>query len=186
MNKVEGETDRMKEIVKNFLDFSKPKDPHLRKTDINLTIQKAFKLMQNMLYISNIETEFDLNETLPKIYIDENQIQQVLVNLITNAVQAMTKNGKLYIASKLDKNENYIEITITDTGKGIPAEWIPHIFDPFFSTKGEGGTGLGLSVSYGIIQNHKGDITVKSKVGEGTTFTIRLPINNRGEDEIDG
>jgi signal transduction histidine kinase len=185
MNKVEGETDRMKEIVKNFLDFSKPKDPHLRKTDINLTIQKAFKLMQNMLYISNIETEFDLNETLPKIYIDENQIQQVLVNLITNAVQAMTKNGKLYIASKLDKNENYIEITITDTGKGIPAEWIPHIFDPFFSTKGEGGTGLGLSVSYGIIKNHKGDITVKSKVGEGTTFTIRLPIN-RGEDEIDG
>lgn len=186
MNKIEGETNRMKEIVKNFLDFSKPKEPHLKQTDINLVIQKAFKLMQNMLYISNIDTTFDLDTTLPKISIDENQIQQVLVNLITNAVQAMTKNGKLYITSKLDKSKNYVEITLTDTGKGIPPEWLPHIFDPFFTTKGEGGTGLGLSVSHGIIKNHRGDITVKSKVGEGTTFTIRLPINNTGKDKTDG
>ena len=186
MSKVEGETDRMKEIVKNFLDFSKPKEPNLKLTNINLVIERAFKLMQNMIYISNIETKFDLDDTLPKISIDENQIQQVLVNLITNAIQSMTKNGKLSVSSNLDKNKNYIEINITDTGKGIPPEWLPHIFDPFFSTKGEGGTGLGLSVSHGIIKNHKGDITVKSKVGEGTAFIIRLPVYNGGGDKIDG
>ncbi|MGC8736322.1 MAG: ATP-binding protein [Dissulfurimicrobium sp.] len=186
MNKVESETDRMKEIVKNFLDFSKPKEPHLKQTDINLVIQKAYKLMQNMLYISNIDTQLELDESLPKIFIDENQIQQVLVNLITNAAQAMTKNGKLHIKSSLDKNKNYIEIYITDTGKGIPPELLPHIFDPFFTTKGEGGTGLGLSVSYGIIKNHKGDISVESKVGKGTTFTIRLPIYNGEEDKTNG
>lgn len=186
MNKVEGETDRMKEIVKNFLDFSKPKEPHLKQADINQAIQKAFKLMQNMLYISNIETKLELDETLPKIFIDENQIQQVFVNLITNAVQAMTKNGKLSITSNLDKNKNHIEINIKDTGKGIPAELLPLIFDPFFSTKGKGGTGLGLSVSHGIIKKHGGDITVKSTVGEGTTFTIRLPIYNGEGDKADG
>lgn len=181
MNKVEGETDRMKEIVKNFLDFSKPKEPHLEQADINTVIQKAVKLMQNMLYISNIETQLELNNNLPLSFIDKNQIQQVLVNLITNAVQAMTKNGKLIIASDLDENKKYIKITVTDTGKGIPPELLQHIFDPFFSTKGEGGTGLGLSVSHGIIKNHHGDITVESEVGKGTTFTIRLPIYNKIE-----
>lgn len=181
MSKVEAETDRMKEIVKNFLDFSKPKKPQLEQIDINTVIQKAIKLMQNMLYISNIETQLKLNENLPLTFIDRNQIQQVLVNLITNAVQAMTKNGKLIIVSDLDENKKYIKITITDTGKGIPPELLQHIFDPFFSTKGEGGTGLGLSVSHGIIKSHNGDITVKSEVGKGTTFTIRLPIYTKIE-----
>ncbi|MEZ0328767.1 MAG: ATP-binding protein [Dissulfuribacterales bacterium] len=181
MNKVEDETDRMKEIVKNFLDFSKPKEPHLEQIDINTVIQKAVKLTQNMLYVSNIETQLELKNNLPLSFIDKNQIQQVLVNLITNAVQAMTKNGKLIIASDLDESKKYIKITVTDTGKGIPPELLQHIFDPFFSTKGEGGTGLGLSVSYGIIKNHYGDITVESEVGKGTTFTIRLPIYNKIE-----
>jgi signal transduction histidine kinase len=88
----------------------------------------------------------------------------------------MQAGGTLFMATRLGSNGDYVEIKVMDSGKGIPAELLPHIFDPFFSTKGEGGTGLGLFVSYGIIKNHKGDIRVESKVGVGTTFTIELPV----------
>ncbi|MCL5063450.1 MAG: ATP-binding protein [Nitrospiraceae bacterium] len=176
MSKVEGETERMKEIIKNLLDFSRPKEPNLKKADINATIQKTLKLMQNSLDVSNIETKSNLESGLPGVIIDESQIQQVFVNLITNAVQAMPGGGTIFISSRIGKNNGFVEITVADTGKGITPEFLPHIFDPFFSTKGDGGTGLGLSVSYGIIKNHRGDIRVESKVGVGTTFTIELPV----------
>jgi signal transduction histidine kinase len=176
MSKVEGETERMKEIIKNLLDFSRPKEPNLKKADINATIQKTLKLMQNSLDVSNIETKSNLESGLPGVIIDESQIQQVFVNLITNAVQAMPGGGTIFISSRIGKNNGFVEITVADTGKGITPEFLPHIFDPFFSTKGDRGTGLGLSVSYGIIKNHKGDIRVESKVGVGTTFTIELPV----------
>lgn len=176
MSKVEGETERMKEIIKNLLDFSRPKEPNLKKADINAVIQKTIKLMQNSLDVSNIETQSNLKDGLPGVIIDESQIQQVLVNLITNAVQAMSGGGTLFIGSRNGSSNGFVEVTIMDTGKGIPPEFLPHIFDPFFSTKGDGGTGLGLSVSYGIIKKHKGDIRAESKVGVGTTFTIELPV----------
>jgi len=128
-----------------------------------------------MIDVQNIETTVTLAEGLPHLFIDEHQIQQVLVNLVTNAVQAMLPGGRLFIASRPGKVGDSVEISVMDTGKGIPPEFLPHIFDPFFSTKGEGGTGLGLSVSYGIIKHHKGEIRVESKVGVGTTFTIELP-----------
>ncbi|MDA8214842.1 MAG: ATP-binding protein [Nitrospiraceae bacterium] len=176
MNKVEGETERIKEIVRNLLDFSKPKEANLKKTNINEVISKTLNLVQNMIDISNIETRLNLKDGLPPLFIDEHQIQQVLVNLITNAVQAMSGGGVLFIASRDGSSSGFVEVTVMDTGKGIPPEFLPHIFDPFFSTKGVGGTGLGLSVSYGIIKKHKGDIRVESKVGVGTTFTIELPV----------
>lgn len=179
MNKVDEETGRMKEIIKNLLDFSKPKEPNLKDADINTVIQKSFKLVQNMIELSNIDAKLNLEDGLPHVFIDEHQIQQVIVNLITNAVQAMSAGGKLFIASRMGRNRDYVEITVMDTGKGIPPEFLPHIFDPFFTTKREGGTGLGLSVSYGIIKNHNGDIKVESKVGVGTTFTIKLPIAHK-------
>jgi len=175
MNKVDAETERIRKIVKNLLDFSKPKDAHPKEADINVVIHKTLTLVQNMIDVQNIDTIVNLENGLPHLFIDEHQIQQVLVNLVTNAVQAMPAGGKLFIASRLAKQGNSIEITVMDTGKGIPPEFLPHIFDPFFSTKGEGGTGLGLSVSYGIIKNHKGEIRVARKVGVGTTFTIELP-----------
>jgi two-component system NtrC family sensor kinase len=177
MNKVEGETERIQEIVKNLLDFSRQKEANLHEADINAVIAKTMKLVQNMLDISNIRTTLGLDEGLPRIYIDVNQIQQVLVNLITNAVQSMSSGGLLFIGSRLGRKWDSIEITVKDSGKGIAPEFLPHIFDPFFSTKGDSGTGLGLSVSYGIIKNHKGDIRVESKPGVGTTFTIELPVN---------
>ncbi len=176
MNKVEAETERIREIIKNLLDFSKPKEANLTEADINAVVRKTLGLVQNMLDVSNIDTRVNLEEALPKLLIDEHQIQQVLVNLVTNAVQAMPSGGKLFISSRAGANRESVEITVMDSGKGILPEFLPHVFDPFFSTKGEGGTGLGLSVSYGIIRNHKGDIRVESKPGVGTTFTIELPV----------
>ncbi len=175
MNKVESETERIRDIIKNLLDFSKPKEANLKETEVNAVILKTLKLVQNMLDISNIEIKLNLEQNPLHVFIDEHQIQQVLVNLITNAVQAMRAGETIFISSKSVKARGSVLITVMDTGKGIPPEYVPHIFDPFFSTKGEGGTGLGLSVSYGIIKNHKGNIQVESKMGIGTTFTIELP-----------
>jgi two-component system NtrC family sensor kinase len=175
MSKVDAETERIRKIVKNLLDFSKPKDANPREADINAVIQKTLTLVQNMIDVSNVETILNLDQGLPPVFVDVHQIEQVLVNLITNAVQAMSAGGKLYLASRAGHSGESVEITVMDTGKGIAPEFLPHIFDPFFSTKGEGGTGLGLSVSYGIVRNHKGDIRVESKVGVGTTFTVELP-----------
>jgi two-component system NtrC family sensor kinase len=176
MQKVDAETERIRKIVKNLLDFSKPKDANPRESDLNAVIQKTMTLVQNMIDVSNIGTTVKLDSGLPHVFIDEDQIQQVLVNLITNAVQAMSAGGRLFVASRPGKSRRSVEITVMDTGKGIAPEFLPHIFDPFFSTKGDGGTGLGLSVSFGIIKNHHGEIRVESKAGVGTTFTVELPV----------
>ncbi len=176
MDNVEKETERIKEIVKNLIDFSKPKEANLKETDVNKVMQKSLKLMQNMLDISNIKTKIDFVPVLPHVLVDEYQILQVMVNLITNAVQSMQAGSTLFLATRPGSGGDSVEIRVMDTGKGIPREFLPHIFDPFFCTKGEGGTGLGLSVCYGFIKKHKGDIRVESKVGVGTTFTIELPI----------
>ncbi len=184
MSNIDSETERIREIVKNLLDFAKPQKADQRPADINTTVQDSIKLMKNTLDISNIELNVSLSESLPPVFIDRHQILQVLVNLITNAVQVMSQGGALFVGTRIGKEPGFIEITIKDNGKGIPPEYAPHIFDPFFSTKGEGGTGLGLSVSYGIVRNHGGDIRVESKVGVGTTFTIELSIY-KGEEKSD-
>ncbi len=183
MQKIEEETDRIKEIIKNLLDFSKPKEANLSRADINEVIRKTLALVQNMLNVSNIEARLNLAERLSYVYIDEHQMQQVLVNLIVNACQAMEPGGKLSIITHPGKTGDKVEIDVKDTGRGIDPEFLPHIFDPFFSTKGVGGTGLGLSVSYSIIKNHKGRIRVESTVGTGTTFTIELPIYKSQEEK---
>ncbi len=183
MKKIEGETERIEEIVRNLLDFSKPKEAKLQEMDINETVGKSLELMQNTLDISNIEVRKELGQGLPHVYIDDHQIQQVLVNLIVNAVHAMANGGVLKLSTRLGDEGGTVKVDVIDTGKGIPAEFIPHIFDPFFSTKGVGGTGLGLSVSYGIIKNHKGTIKVESTVGAGTTFTIEFPVYNKSREK---
>ena len=179
MNQVDGEAKRIGDIVRNLLDFSKPKEGNFMETDINETIKKALPLVQNMLDISNIDLKLSLQPETARVFVDEHQIQQVFVNLIVNAVQAMSSGGTLYISSCAGEKNDTAKVEIRDTGKGIPAEYLPHIFDPFFSTKGVSGTGLGLSVSYGIIKNHQGTIKVGSEVGVGTTFTIELPAYKR-------
>ena len=182
MKTVLEESERIKKIVQNLLDFSRPKKADLKVANINDVIRNSLKLVQNTLDISKIKSQLDLKEDLPPVFIDEDRIREVLVNLLNNAVHAMPSGGTVFIRSKPAKDNIIIEVE--DTGKGIPQEFISYIFDPFFSTKGAEGTGLGLSISYGIIKRHHGRMDVRSKVGVGTTFVIELPIY-RGREDAD-
>ncbi len=179
MAKVETQAERMREIVRNLLDFSRSKGPRLGAADPNEVARKSVKLVQNMLDVSNIETRLEFAEGLPPVLVDEHQIQQVLVNLLTNSAQAVGERGRIAVSSRPGRDGRSVEIAVADNGKGILPEHLPHVFDPFFSTRGEGGTGLGLSVSYGIVKNHGGEIRVESKPGVGTTFTMELPVGDR-------
>jgi two-component system, NtrC family, sensor kinase len=176
MKTVLAESERIKKIVQDLLDFSRPKKADFKVADINSVIGNSLKLVQNTLDISRIKSQLNLKEDLPAVFIDEDRIREVLVNLLSNAVHAMPSGGTVFIRTKPAKNNDNIIIEVEDTGKGIPQEFISHIFDPFFSTKGAEGTGLGLSISYGIVRRHNGKMEVKSKVGAGTTFFIELPI----------
>lgn len=178
MRKIDQESERIKGIVNNLLDFARPKEPKPRRIDVNALLTKALVLVQNTLNVSSIETNLDLDDGLPDIFIDDNQVQQVFVNLFLNAAQAMAPGGRLFVSTRLQPDGKMVDIIIRDTGKGIQPEYLPHIFDPFFSTKEAGGTGLGLSVSYSIIKNHGGNIRAESRPGIGTTFTIQMPVNH--------
>ena len=175
MSQIDGETARIKSVITNLLNFSKPQGTKLAPADLNAIIRKTMGLVQNMLHVSDIGSALELAEPLPQVYVDVHQIQQVLVNLIVNAVQSMQPHGRLVISTRAVPGEAKVECSVSDNGKGIPPEYLSHIFDPFFSTKGVEGTGLGLSVSYGIVKNLSGEIRVQSEVGKGTTFTVSLP-----------
>jgi len=136
---------------------------------------------------NTIEIVEDLSPGLPETVIDEGQVAQVFINIILNALDAMPGGGRLTVASKHRMNDDgreVIEVSFADTGTGIPPEVRERIFDPFYTTKEAGkGTGLGLSVSYNIVKRFKGDITVRSEVGSGTTFTIMLPVQTEQDKE---
>ena len=181
MKNVENEVDRIKNVVINLLDFSKPKESQRAVADVGDVVNHTMSLVRNMLDVSAIDTVLDLPAGLPPVFVDTHQIHQVLVNLITNAIQAMSPGGRLSIATREASDGGAVEIEIRDTGKGIAPEHLPHVFDPFFSTKGVDGTGLGLSISYGIVKNHHGSIRVESEAGKGTVFTVTLPAHNATE-----
>lgn len=175
LRQIEEETERVRDIIRNLLDFSRPQGGKPGPAELGDILRKSLGLVQNMLAVSNIEMKLALAPSLPPVCVDAHQIQQVLVNLFVNAIQAMAPGGRLAVGTRAGERPGRVEVTVADTGKGIPAEHLPHVFDPFFSTKGVEGTGLGLSVSYGIVKNHGGDIRVESRVGAGTTFTVELP-----------
>ena len=177
MKRVEEETERIQRIVKDLLDFARPKKPDLRETCINDVVHKSLRLVQNMICICNIDAQIDLEDGLPSVYIDEHQIQGVLINLLTNALHASSPEDRLRLSTRFNSANARVEVEVEDNGKGIAPEMLPHIFDPFFTTKGASGTGLGLFVSYGIVKNHHGDLRVRSEVGAGTCFTIELPVH---------
>ncbi len=181
MNTVLQECERIRIIVQNLLDFSKPKTADFSMADINGLIRHACKLVQNMLDVSCIECRLTLGENLPLLLMDRNKIEEVLINLFTNAMHAMTCGGFVSITTSLDEKGDYVIIEVADNGSGISEEYLPQIFDPFFSTKGTEGTGLGLSISYSIIKNHNGKIDVKSREGGGTIFVISLPVSKERE-----
>ncbi|MGA2735481.1 MAG: ATP-binding protein [Syntrophobacteraceae bacterium] len=176
MKRVEEETERIQRIVKDLLDFARPKKPDLKETFINNVVHKSMRLVHNMICICNIEAQLDLGDDLPSVYIDEHQIQGVLINLLTNALHASSPGDQLRLSTRFNPGTSRVEVEVEDAGKGIAPEMLPHIFDPFFTTKGASGTGLGLFVSYGIIKNHNGDLRVRSELGAGTCFTMELPV----------
>ena len=169
------ETIRCREIVKRLLDFARQTKPQKQLININSIIENIILLVRNQTSFRNIVIQKELSENIPDVMADRDQIQQVFVNIIINSSEAMARGGSLTIESKLAEQSDSILIRFTDTGPGIPDDIKEKIFDPFFTTK-EQGTGLGLSISYGIIEQHGGDISIESKCGEGTKFTIRLPI----------
>jgi len=169
------QAERIKKIVENLLDFSRQKKPELKECQIKDIVQRSLGLVGNHLMISNVKPHLAIEENLPPVLVDQPQIEQVLVNLFINAIQAMPEGGELFIEGRHNPQDGFIILKVRDTGTGIDKEILPYIFDPFFTTKSTKGTGLGLSVSYGIIKQHHGDIAVESAKKKGTTFTIKLP-----------
>jgi PAS domain S-box-containing protein len=171
LNIINDESNRAAHIVKGLLDFARQSEPRMTLTDVNNEVRKGLDLLEHQMKDIKVTTIF---QTLPEICCDPGQISQVIINMITNSIQAIKENGEIKIETRLEKNN--IEIIISDNGCGIPEKNLGKIFDPFFTTKEPGvGTGLGLSISYGIIKRHNGSIEVKSQLGKGTTFVIKLP-----------
>ncbi len=171
---IADETIRCTNIVKGLLEFSRQNPPLKVFTDINEIIKRTLQLLEHQAAFQNIRVIKKLDESLPQIKVDKDKIKQVFWNLMINAAEAMPHGGTLTLFSQLSGDKKYVEVVFTDTGTGIPQEYLNKLFDPFFTTKG-GGTGLGLAVSYGIIEQHQGKIEVKSEPGKGSVFTISLP-----------
>lgn len=181
---VERETQHCTTIVRNLLDFARQRPPSFQEVDLRAVLDEALSLVTHRMEIQNLEVVREL-APVPPVRADFGQLRQAVVNILINACDAMPKGGKLRLivgqvgADASAENQpsdpgRCAEISIADQGAGIPAEHLSRIFDPFFSTK-EKGTGLGLSVVYGILEKHSGKILVDSRVGEGTTVTLRLP-----------
>jgi signal transduction histidine kinase len=172
---IEREGVRCKEIVQDLLHFAAQREPVLSRVDINAVIEAASELMPHHVNSENVEVVKGFTPNLPPVLGDENQLQQVFLNIMLNAYQAMPDGGRLRIASRADGNE--VQAIFADTGMGISQDNLKRVFDPFFTTKEVGeGTGLGLSISYGIIEQHGGTIEVASELGAGSMFTVKLPI----------
>jgi signal transduction histidine kinase len=175
LTKMESELNRSTKMVRNLLDFARQSQPAFRHVNVNEVVNRALDLAANTAKIQQVQVIKELAPSLPDITADFDQLQQVCTNLMLNAIQAMPNGGKLSLRTSLDKN--FVKIEVRDTGYGISTENMRKLFTPFFTTKQEvKGVGLGLAISYGIIQRHHGRIDVQSKEKEGTIFTIYLPL----------
>jgi len=144
---------------------------------IDELLERCIMLSQHKMDLQNIRIKTRFDKEIPPVWGDFNQIQQCVINLIFNAIDAISDGGTLTMESSFREDRGLVEIKVGDTGHGISSEDLPHIFDPFYSTKTEGkGLGLGLSTVYGIIDRHKGTITVESEAGKGMVFTMKIPV----------
>lgn len=170
------ETERARNIVRQILNFGRENIIKPERININRPVSEIIDSLNAQGAFDGIELKTDLSDTLPDAHVDPAQIGQVVLNMLLNAIHAITPPGVIDVVTR--SNGRFVELIIADSGKGIPPEHLTKIFDPFFTTKDmTKGTGLGLAVSYGIIKKHGGDIEVQSTEGKGTTFTVRLPIH---------
>jgi two-component system NtrC family sensor kinase len=181
------ETDRVSRVLRQMLGFYRA--PKMEPTDVNRLIEEAEGLIEKHLRQNRVRLHNDLDPLLPLVIASADQIKQVLLNLMLNGQQAMPKGGTLFVSTRVSHGadpeflmSDSVHIQVRDTGKGIAGEHLPHIFEPFFSTKDEKGTGLGLWVTQGIVQAHGGSIKLRSRHGRGTVFSVALPIGGPAGD----
>lgn len=177
INEVLTEIERLDKAVKDLLNFARPPEPILIKTHLIHVIERAIRLVSSQAKKQNVNIIVKVAEDIPEIYIDPEQMHQVFLNIMLNALHSMLSGGVITITTHLYPDNN-AEITITDTGVGIPQENIKNVFKPFFTTK-HTGTGLGLAISKNIVQKHGGDIEVESQLGVGSIFRIKLPLEHK-------
>ena len=173
---VQRETERCTAIVRNLLDFARERPLSLKAVDVNHALEEVFSLSLNQVAIQGVQVEKDLAR-VPPVHADFGLLRQAFLNIVMNAIEAMGKGGSLRVTTRPLPAEDAVEVVFQDDGPGIPPAILNKVFDPFFTTK-EKGTGLGLSVVYGIVERHKGTVTVESEPGKGTRFTIRLPVSH--------
>jgi two-component system NtrC family sensor kinase len=182
LQKIVKQANRCRDIIRGLLDFSRQRKPEKRLSNVNRVLEECVSLVDNQALFHNIRMVQHPGKDLPQVLVDPSQIQQVFMNMIINAAEAMNGAGQLTLTTRHVPADRAVEVEFTDTGHGIASEDLDRIFGPFFTTKEVGhGTGLGLAISYGIVQEHKGTITVESQVGQGATFTIRLPVTSEQE-----
>jgi two-component system NtrC family sensor kinase len=183
---VAGQAERVRRIVKGLLDFSRQTAIHPAPADLNALAADTVRLLENQALLKGASLELTPDDGLPLPTVDRSQIQSVLVNLILNALDAVPRGGRIAVATRrvdpADDGGPAVEVTVADNGCGIDPADRERLFDPFFTTKEVGrGTGLGLAVSAGIVARHGGEIRVASRPGEGSRFTVRLPLHASGE-----
>ena len=178
---IADESRRCGDLVKNLLTFSHTSPMNVQTTDLNTVVDRSVRLVAHQLELNGVELHLDLPSNLPMIQCDPGQIEQVLLALIMNAIDAMPRGGNLWVSTRMGDESDELAIEVRDDGSGIPPEILPHIFEPFLTTKETGkSVGLGLAVSQNIIEGHRGRVDVHSEVGKGTTFTVTLPVEGGG------
>ncbi|MFZ1134648.1 MAG: ATP-binding protein, partial [Candidatus Korobacteraceae bacterium] len=175
---IASESKRCGELVKNLLSFSRVTPMNLEWCELNQVIDRCIRLVQHKMDMATIQLNLKLGDELPHVRCDPNQIEQVVLAMVINAIDAMPQGGNLWITTR-QVSASAIELTIRDDGMGIPDEHLTHIFEPFYTTKEAGGSGLGLAISQNIVERHGGSIAVHSVAGQGTTFTILLPVDSQ-------
>ncbi|MFZ3045968.1 MAG: ATP-binding protein, partial [Desulfatirhabdiaceae bacterium] len=176
-----SQAERAGDIIKNLLDFSRSEMPVFTELNIRDVLQKTLKLVKNQIMLTGISVEIDISEDIPVIQGNFRNLEQIFLNLLINAIQALSEGGHITIRA-LQDSDQFILIDIADNGTGIKPEDLDHIFDPFYTTKAVGhGTGLGLAVSYALVKKHGGHIEVKSRVKAGTTVSVYLPVTRPAE-----
>lgn len=180
LQSISNESLRCRKIVASLLDFARQTEPVKKKQDLNRIVSESIELIRKQAAFKDVGLDDELAEELPLIYVDKDQIQQSLINLVMNGIEATEAGGAVKFSTRFNPKERMVEVIVSDTGHGIEPELKDKIFDPFFTTK-ENGTGLGMAIIHGLVEQHEGSIQVESVPGQGSSFTIRLPLE-RAED----